>query len=73
MSKIDVNKCLPPELTIESVDDILYRIGLYFTSFRVRPKLHFIDHPLNASIILLLFLIQRVITLLLSEKHHQIF
>ena len=30
MSAIDVNKCLPPELTVESVDDILYRIGFVF-------------------------------------------
>jgi hypothetical protein len=30
MSAIDPNKCLPPELTVQSVDDILYKIGFVF-------------------------------------------
>ena len=45
---MDLNKCLPPELTIESVDDILYRIGLSFDSIRDRPKRKLFYHPLIA-------------------------
>ena len=70
---MDVNKCLPPELTVESVDDILYRIGLSFDSIRDRPKRRLIDHPLIAFFIISLFFIERLITISLSEDNHFIF
>ena len=73
MSAMDANKCLPPELTVESVDDILYRIGLSFDSIRDRPKRKLIDHPLIAFFILSLFLIERIITFSLSEDNHLVF
>src|SRR5437868_7623918 len=68
MPAIDPNKCLPPELVIESVDDILYRIGLCFTSVRDRPKRKLIDHPFVGFLILSLFMIERMITTLLSDE-----
>ena len=54
MSTIVVNKCLSPELTVESVDDILYRIGLSFDSIRDRPKHKLIVHPMFAFLMLCL-------------------
>ena len=66
---MDVNKCLPPELTVESVDDILYRIGLSFDSIRDRPKRKLIDHPLIVFIIISIFTAQRLITTSLSSKY----
>src|ERR1700742_1881880 len=71
--KFDPKKCLPPELVVESVDDILYRIGLCFTSVRDRPKRHIIDHPFIAFIISSIFLIERLITVLLSDRYDRIF
>ena len=73
MSELDLNKCLPPELTIESVDDILYRIGLCLTSVRDRPKRKLIDHPLIVFIIISLSLTERLITFSLSEENDLIF
>ena len=35
--KIDPKKCLPPELTVESVDDILNEININFNSIRDQP------------------------------------
>ena len=72
MSQIHPNKCLPPELTIESVDDILYRIGLCFTSVRVRPKRHFINHPSIVFIVTSIVMIANIITALVSEEKKQI-
>ena len=68
MSTIVMNKCLPPELTVESVDDILYRIGLSFDSIRDRPKRKLIDHPLIVFIIISLTLTGRLITFSLSDE-----
>ena len=72
MSEIDPNKCLPPELTVESVDDILYRIGLSFDSIRDRPKRKFIDHPLIAFTVVIIFMIERLITVSVSDKNELI-
>ena len=44
--KIDPKKCLPPELTVESVDDILYEIGFSLDSIRDRPKRPLVYNPL---------------------------
>ena len=69
---MDVNKCLPPELTVESVDDILYRIGLSFDSIRDRLKRKLI-HPMIVFFIQSLYLTQRIITISLNEDNHLIF
>ena len=74
VATIDPNKCLPPELTVESVDDILYRIGLSFDSIRDRPKRKLIDHPLIAlSLIVIIFHRKTNHNLSLSEENHLIF
>ena len=65
MQEFDPSKCLPPELTIESVDDILYRIGLCLTSVRDRPKRPKLFHPLIAFTYVLIFTIKEVFVLFL--------
>ena len=59
MSTIVVNKCLSPELTVELVDDILYRNELIWNSKRDRPKRKLIDQQMFVSIILCLVSTQR--------------
>ena len=44
-TEIDENECLPPELTVESVNNIPYKIGLTFTSMNEQEKRNPIDHP----------------------------
>ena len=70
---MDVNKCLPPELTIEFVDDILYRIGLSFDSVRDQPKRAKIFNPLIIFAFLTMFSIKEFITILLDEENDQTF
>ena len=73
MEKIDPNKCLPPELTVESVDDILYRIGLSFESTHPSTKRYLFSEPLFIFIYSLIFLIKECILFNLSDDHEQIF
>ena len=68
-TQIDPNKCLPPELAVQSVDDILYRIGLCLTSVRDEPKRLLIDHPLIAFGFVFIFMTERLITISLSEEN----
>ena len=72
MASMDVNKCLPPELTIESVDDILYRIGLCFTSIRVRPKRKKLYNPYLIFTFLLLFQIKELFIISFNEENDSI-
>ena len=73
MSAIDPNKCLPPKLCVQSVDDILYRIGLSLYSIRDRPKRQLINHPLIVFIILFICLTERLITVSLSDEFVLVF
>ena len=73
MSAIDPNTCLPKELTVESVDDILYRIGLCLTSVRDRPKRRLIDHPVVVFVFMTLFLTLRLSTITLDDDNELIF
>ena len=50
MVRINPSKVLPKELVIESIDDILYEIGLCFTSQRKHPKRTLIFKPMNEVI-----------------------
>ena len=69
VNTFDVKKCLPPELTVESVDDILYRIGLSFDSIRDRPKRKLKDHPIFVLIVNLIILIKDIIAVSLEEEN----
>ena len=59
MSTIVVIKCLSPELTVESVDDILYRIGFSFDSIRDRKNRKLIEHQMFVFIMLCYIITQR--------------
>ena len=71
--KIDVNKCLPPELTVQSVDDILYRIGLTFESTHPSTKRRLLSQPLIIFIYSLIILVKDCILFSLSDDHERIF
>ena len=55
MSTIVENKCLSPELSVESVDDILNKIDLSVDSIRDRPK-HKLSAHLMFALIMLCFI-----------------
>ena len=62
MANIQPNKLLPPELCIQSIDDILYSIGLCHHSIRDRPKRSVINKPIIILIVLLLQIPMRTIS-----------
>ena len=62
MPNIESNKRLPPELCIQSIDDILYSIGLCHHSVRDRPKRSVINKPIIILIVLLLQIPMRTIS-----------
>ena len=66
---MNMNQIIPSKMRIDSIDDILYRIGLSFTSVKDRPKRHIIDHPLIVFIIVITFTIERLITVSISEEN----
>ena len=73
MTAMDVNKCLPPELTVQSVDDILYRIGLSFNSLRDQPKRHKFFNPFIKFSFLSIYLLREVIVISLNEENDLLF
>ena len=56
-------------LIATNADDILYRIGLCPTSLNDRPNRRPIDHPIRALVVLSVALIERLISLSISDKH----
>ena len=46
VSPLNVNKCLPPELTVQSVEHILHRIGLTLDSTKSYPKRNLFFNPI---------------------------
>ena len=70
---MDPNKCLPPELTVQSVEDILHRIGLTLDSTKSYPKRKLLFKPIIIFTFLLLFTIREVIVISLNEENDFIF
>ena len=73
MTAIDVNKCLPPELTVQSVDDILYRIGFPMKSTNSFRKRKLIFKPIIVFIFLSFYCIREIIVFSLNEENDLIF
>ena len=69
MPAIDPYKCLPPELTVQSVDDILYRIGLSFDSLKDRPKRRKFFNPFLKFSFLSMYLLREVIIISMKEEN----
>ena len=62
MSRIQTDRVLPPELCIQSIDDILYSIGLCHHSVRDRPKRSVINKPLIITIVLIIQVLLRIVS-----------
>ena len=73
MTEISLNKVIPPELKIESIDDILYRIGLPLDSIRDRPKRKWFFKPIIVFTFLSIYLVKEVIIISLNEENDLIF
>ena len=71
--KISPEKCLPNQIVVKDVDDVLYRIGLCLTSVRERPKRLPIDSPMFAFAITSIFMMERVITCCIGEDNELVF
>ena len=59
---------LPPELTIVSVDEHLYRIGLCLTPNRHNTRRSLIFHPILITIVCIIFLIQRIASIFTEQR-----
>src|SRR5690349_17055288 len=73
MAEISLNKVLPLELKIQSIDDILYRIGLPIDSVRDGSKRKWFFNPIIISTFLLVFLVKEVIIISLNAENDLIF
>ena len=62
MSRIDCNHVLPQELTIESIEDVLYYIGLSQHSVREQPKRPTINNPIFITTFVTILLIMKVVS-----------
>ena len=70
---MDVNKCLPPELTVQSVEHILHRIGLTLDSTKSYPKRKLYFNPIIIFIFTSIIFIREVIFISLKEENEKIF
>ena len=68
MSNIQTNRVLPPELSIESIDDILYSIGLCHHSVREIPKRSVINNPLLIALVLIILILMRIVSNKTEDK-----
>ena len=73
VSTMDVNKCLPPELTVQSVEHILHRIGLTLDSTKSYPKRKLFFNPIIIFSFLLIFIIREVFVIVINEENDLIF
>ena len=62
MARIDCNKVLPQELTIESIEDVLYYIGLSHHSVRDPPKRPKINNPKFITTFVFVVMIMKVVS-----------
>ena len=68
MSSIRVDRRLPPELSIQSIDDILYSIGLCHSSVREDPKRSKLHNPIVIAIIEFIHLLMKFISILTDDE-----
>ena len=68
MDKIKAHKLLPKYLIVEDLNNIFYRIGLNFTSFRLQyPRKRF-NKPIIVFTILHLFIIEKLLVILFNDN-----
>ena len=68
MSGIQTDRVLPPELCIQSIDDILYSIGLCHHSVREIPERSVINKPLIITIVNIIMLMFRFVSITTDNK-----
>ena len=70
---MDPNKCLPKELTIESVDQLIHSFGLTVDSTQRYRKRKLFFNPIIIFSFVSLFIIKEVVIISLDEKNDLIF
>ena len=73
MTEINPNIELPNDLIIESIDDILYGIGLPIDSVIPQPKRKWFFHPILVFSFVSFYLIKELISSLLSDENELYF
>ena len=66
---MNTSQCLPPELTVQSVEDILHRIGFTLDSTKTYPKRKLMFDPIIIFIFCFLYLTKEVVILSLDEQN----
>ena len=73
MSNIKIDKCLPKELTIESVEDILHGIGFPLDSTKTYPKRKLLFNPIIIFTFISLYTLKEILIISLNEENELIF
>ena len=68
MEDFNPDLLLPQELTIDSVDEHLYRIGLCLTPNRHNTRRSLIFHPILITIVTIIFTIQRIASIFTDQR-----
>ena len=66
---MNTSRCLPPELTVQSVEDILHKIGFTLDSTKTYPKRKLMFNPIIIFTFCLLLITKEVIILSLDEQN----
>src|SRR5690242_18244861 len=65
---ISLDRVLPRDVVIPSVDDLLYEIGLCLTSVRERPKRRGINNPIVIAIVLFIMAVMKITSLIIDNE-----
>ena len=68
MENFNPGQLIPANLRVDSVDDILYKIGLCFTSVRDRPKRKRIYHPMIVFTFVSMYLTKEMTIICLNNE-----
>ena len=68
MTRIKINRRLPEELIIPSIDDILYSIGLCHSSVREDPKRSKLHNPIVIAFVVFTQLVMKIIALFTDDE-----
>ena len=69
MEDFNPDLLLPQELTIDSVDEHLYRIGLCLTPNRHNTRRSLIFHPILITILTIIFALRRIISIFTDNRY----
>ena len=69
MCPMNTSRCLPPELTVQSVEDILHKIGFTLDSTKTYPKRKLMFNPIIIFTFCLMIITKEVTILSLDEQN----